>query len=212
MPESTRVSLARGNVPVRSVSKLLSRLTICETLATESLGSPVTRGDSITLPGAFAHLTLLVSGTHTTVAIRLRLKGSPCTTTTGLRSPGPDPIGSGNSAHQTSPCEITTRCGRGRGEPQQTGMCRAENPLRRRLGPSIPLHSPAYDARHTRRVRWRTIGFWTFSYGAPVVPPSRRLHLESRLRFSYPEYNQPRGCGQGLIGNQARTMFGAGCE
>lgn len=185
MPESTRVSLARGNAPVRSVSRPLSMLTICETLATESLGSPVRRGESMTFPGAFAHLTLLVSGTHTTVAIRLRFSGSPCTTTTGLRNPGPDPDGSGSSAHQTSPCEITTRCAPRRDEMQQTGTDQAENRLQRRLGPLFLLRSPAYDERHTRQGRWRTIGSWTFSSGVPIVLPSRRPHLESTRRFSY---------------------------
>jgi hypothetical protein len=52
---------------------------------------------------------LLVSGTQTTVEMRLRFNASPCTTTTGLRNPGPDRAGAGRSAHQTSPCEITTR-------------------------------------------------------------------------------------------------------
>jgi hypothetical protein len=61
------------------------------------------------LPGASAHRRLLVRGTHTTVAIRLRFRASPGTTTTGLLNPGPDPVGAGRSAHQTSPCEITTR-------------------------------------------------------------------------------------------------------
>ena len=37
------------------------------------------------LPGALAHFRLLVTTTHTTVAIRLRFKGSPCTTMTGRR-------------------------------------------------------------------------------------------------------------------------------
>jgi hypothetical protein len=50
---------------------------------------------------------LLVSGTQTTVVIRLRLNASPCTTRTGRWNPGSEPDGSGKSAHQTSPCEIT---------------------------------------------------------------------------------------------------------
>jgi hypothetical protein len=103
IPESTRPSCARGNLPVRSVSSVLFRLTICETLATDSLASPVSRVESRTLPGALAHLVLLVSGTQTTVPILLRFSESPCTTTTGLRNPGPDPLGSGRSAHQISP-------------------------------------------------------------------------------------------------------------
>jgi len=77
IPESTKPSCARGNRPVLSVSNALSKVTTWETLATESFGSPVRRGESNTLPGARAHLTLLVSGTHTTVLIRLRLSASP---------------------------------------------------------------------------------------------------------------------------------------
>ena len=62
---------------------------------------------SRTLPGASAHFRLLVRGTQTTVASRLRLSASPWTTTTGLRKPGPDTVGGGRSAHQTSPWKIT---------------------------------------------------------------------------------------------------------
>jgi hypothetical protein len=50
---------------------------ICDTLATESLGSPATRADKLTLPGAKAHFKLLVNGTQTTVEIRLWLSASP---------------------------------------------------------------------------------------------------------------------------------------
>src|SRR5208283_42815 len=95
--------------PTRSVRRVRSSVTICETLATESLPSPEVRAARSTFPGALAHLRLLVSGTHTTVARRLRLRGSPCTTSTGRRNPGPDPTGSGRPAQQTSPCAITTQ-------------------------------------------------------------------------------------------------------
>ena len=33
----------------------------------------------------------------------VRFKASPCTRTTGLRKPGPEPVAAGNSAHHTSP-------------------------------------------------------------------------------------------------------------
>ena len=46
------------------------------------------RADRCTFPGAKAHWRLLVSGTQTTVAMRLRVKASPCTTTTGLLKVG----------------------------------------------------------------------------------------------------------------------------
>lgn len=110
----------RGRRETRSMRKSRSTTTNCETLATESLGSPVRRAARRTFPGASAQRRLLVRGTHTTVAIRLRFNGSPCTMTTGLRNPGPDPLGSGNSAHQTSPCETTTRLARGPAAQQRT--------------------------------------------------------------------------------------------
>ena len=109
IPETSSSNLGRGSFPVRSVSRDLSREMICDTLATESFGSPVTRVDKLTLPGARAHFRLPVSGTQTTVEIRLWLSASPCTTATGRRNSGPEPVGAGKSAHQISPCEITTR-------------------------------------------------------------------------------------------------------
>ncbi len=63
--------------PTRSVRSPRSTVTICETLATESLDSPALLAAMRTLPGASALFTLLVSGTHTTVATRLWLKASP---------------------------------------------------------------------------------------------------------------------------------------
>ena len=51
--------------------------TICDTLATESFGNLVDLAGSIALPGAPAQVMLLVSGTHTTVAMRLQFKGLP---------------------------------------------------------------------------------------------------------------------------------------
>lgn len=49
----------------------------CDTFATESFGNLVDLAGSIVLPGAPAQVTLLVRGTHTTVAMRLRLKALP---------------------------------------------------------------------------------------------------------------------------------------
>jgi hypothetical protein len=77
MPVKSSSSLARGSLPTHSVRRSLSRVTICETLATEFFGSPVRRAGSETFPGAVAQRRLLVSGTHTTVAILLRFKASP---------------------------------------------------------------------------------------------------------------------------------------
>lgn len=109
IPERSKSSFGCGSLPTRAVRRFLSRLTIWDTLATESFGSPVRRAERGTFPGAKLHLRLLVKGTHTTVAMRLRFNASDWTTTTGLRNPGPEPVGAGKSAHQISPCEITTR-------------------------------------------------------------------------------------------------------
>ena len=108
MPARRSSVLARESFPTLSTSIVLSSVTTCEAFATESLGSPVVLVESSTLPGASAQARLLVSGTQTTVAILLRFSASPCTTTTGLRNPGSDPLGTPSSAHHTSPCEITT--------------------------------------------------------------------------------------------------------
>lgn len=107
-PARTSSSFDRRSFPTPTVRTVLSKLIICETLATESFGNPVARATRWTLPGASAHLRLLVSGTQITVAIRLRFKASDWITKTGLRKPGADPVGAGKSAHQISPCEITT--------------------------------------------------------------------------------------------------------
>jgi hypothetical protein len=97
-----------GSFAVRSVRYSLSTATICDALATDSFGRPETRAERTVFPGAVAQTILLVTGTQTTVPILLRFRWSPCTTTTGLRNPGPEPPGSGSSAHQTSPWAIST--------------------------------------------------------------------------------------------------------
>ena len=76
MPDKTNPSFGCGNFPTRDVRSNLSRVTIWETLATESLGSPVRRAMRRTLPGAKAHLRLLVNGTQTIVPMRLRFIAS----------------------------------------------------------------------------------------------------------------------------------------
>lgn len=74
-----------------------------EAFATESCGRLVAFDVRSTLPGTVDHFVFVVSGTHTTVAIRLRLKASLWMMTTGRRKPGPDPTGAGKSAHHMSP-------------------------------------------------------------------------------------------------------------
>jgi len=109
IPDRSKSSFGRGSLPARSVKSSLSTVTIWETFATESFGRPVRRAEKRAFPGAPPHLRLLVSGTQTVVARRLRFSASHCTTTTGLPKPGPDPVGAGRSAHQISPWEITIR-------------------------------------------------------------------------------------------------------
>ena len=109
IPERIRCSLPGEILPTRSVRNSLSMARIWETFATDSFVRPVSRGERVTLPGASARRRLLVSGTHTTVATRLRFKASHWTTTTGRLKPGPEPSGSGRSAHQTSPWEIISK-------------------------------------------------------------------------------------------------------
>ena len=58
----TAVTCRAERQPTRSVSLLRSKVTIKETFATESFGRPVADDFSNTLPGAEAHLVLLVRG------------------------------------------------------------------------------------------------------------------------------------------------------
>src|SRR5215471_17632618 len=113
MPVRINSSWRLATLPTSSVMRSRSRVTICEALATESLGKPAAFDGSCTLPGACAQTRLLVNGTQTTVRIRLRFSASPWTTITGLRNPGPEPVGSGKSAQYTCPWEITIRRLRG---------------------------------------------------------------------------------------------------
>jgi hypothetical protein len=57
-----------------SVGEQRASAMIYDTLATESLGNPVALAERSTFPGAPAQVMLLVRGTHTPVAIRLRFR------------------------------------------------------------------------------------------------------------------------------------------
>ena len=109
MPARTNSNWRLASLPTSSVMRSRSRVTICEAFATESRGKPVDLAERSTLPGASAQTRLLVNGTQTTVRIPLRFSVSPWTTTTGLRNPGPEPVGSGRSAQYTWPWTITIR-------------------------------------------------------------------------------------------------------
>ena len=93
MPERIVSTRRPESFTTCSASTPRSSVSNCETFATESLESRVARAGSNTFPGASAQRRLLVSGTHTTVAIRLLLNESPCTTTTGRRNPRSRPRG-----------------------------------------------------------------------------------------------------------------------
>ena len=88
MRASSRSSLADEIRPVRSSRSARSSAMICATFATESFGRPVIAVVNSKFPGAAAHRRLLVSGTQTAVASRLRFSASPWTTMTGRRNPG----------------------------------------------------------------------------------------------------------------------------
>src|SRR6266567_1516014 len=139
IPESINCSLTSGNRLTRVVRRSLSTLMSWETLATDSRGRPVSRAGRGRLPGAPAHLRLLVNGTQTTVATRLRFTASNWTTATGLRNPGPEPTGSGRSAHQTSPWEITILYASERGGRRWRRMDLAYHPQQRRRDSSLWL-------------------------------------------------------------------------
>ncbi len=110
-PSSTDVSEAGGTLPTRSVRNALSMVITCETLTTEGFARPVPLTGSRTFPGASARRRFEVMTAAMTVLIRLSLKLLAETMRYGLRYPGPEPEGSGNDAHQTSPRRTTTSRG-----------------------------------------------------------------------------------------------------
>ncbi len=103
MPSSTRSMRRSSRRPTLSSRKILSRVTICETFTTESLGSPDSPALRRRFPGAASRERFEVRATAMTVFIRLRLKSSEERTTTGRRYPGSEAVGRGSRAHHTSP-------------------------------------------------------------------------------------------------------------
>jgi hypothetical protein len=189
MPERINSSWHFDNLPTSSVSRSRSSVTIWEVFATESLGSPVVRAGRLTLPGASAQARLLVKGTQTTVLTRLRFSESPWTTTTGLRKPGPEPVGSGRLAQYTCPWAITIRRFQGFALPRQIWQVRAECPRPHRLDSSPQSQSQDRDARRIRsRLRHRP-GYETSSAGGITAPHHDKSYPGSRSLFSYPKYN-----------------------
>jgi hypothetical protein len=196
MPVRTSSSWRLASLPTSSVMRSRSRATICETLATESLGKPVALAGRITLPGASAQTRLLVKGTQTTVQIRLRFSASPWTTITGLRNPGPEPVGSGKSAQYTWPWEITIRRLRACVAPPLPMLGQASYQPSRKRGSSLRSRPQDRGARYIRlRPRCRS-GCGIFSVAGTVFQPQRIPHRELISPFSYPEYNRAPCCVQ----------------
>jgi len=102
-PFSTETICAGPSRPARVVSKDLSSVTSCDTLTTDGFARPVPVVVQGTFPGASASRVLPVMTAAMTVAIRLTLKPSSETMSTGRRNPGPERAGSGIDAHQISP-------------------------------------------------------------------------------------------------------------
>jgi len=138
IPDRIVSTRRRESFTTCSSSTLRSSVTSCDTFATESFESLVARAGRSTFPGASAQRRLLVRGTHTTVAMRLRLNESPCTTSTGRRNPGADPAGDPRSAHQMSPWLITSHSTRAPVDP-----LRAQTRRLRCLAPRTSHRAPA---------------------------------------------------------------------
>jgi hypothetical protein len=203
MPDSINSNWRLDSFPTSSVSSSRSRVMIREALATESLGRPIVRagrsqrrgrpvclpsrtGDHIGSPLQFFCETkpLPVKGTQTTVLMRLRLRASPWTTTTGLRNPGPDPVGSGRFAQYTWPWAITIQrlqvcvlTPRQRRDP-------GGYPPSRRLDSSPPSRLSDRDARCIRLRLPCRLGFVTFLAGATGAQLPCKFYREWKSQFS----------------------------
>lgn len=190
MPARTNSNWRLDSWPTSSVRSSRSSVTIWEVFATESLGRPVLRAGRMTFPGASAHERLLVRGTQTTVLTRLRLSASPWTTTTGLRKPGPEPVGSGRLAQYTWPWAITTRCLRVSVLPRQKWRDRSECLRRHRLDSSPRSRLQDRDAQRIQsRLRHRP-GCAISLTDVTTVLHHDKSYPGSKWLFSYPKYNR----------------------
>jgi hypothetical protein len=181
------------SLPTSSVSNSRSRVMIWAVLATESLGRPVARVGRSTLPGASAQRRLLVKGTHTTLLIRLRFNASPCTTRTGLRNPGPEPVGSGRFAQYTCPWATTIRRLRVCVLPLLRWLDPGTCPRLRRRDSSPRSRLQDRDARYILLPPPCKPGFVTSSADGTAARLPRKPYRESKSQFSYPKYNQADG-------------------
>jgi len=189
MPVRINSNWRLDSFPAASVSASRSRLIIWETLATESLGRPVARAGRSTLPGASVHRRLLVNGTQTTVLTRLRFKASPWTTTTGLRKPGPEPVGSGRLAQYTWPWATTIRRLQVCVLPPPKWLDRVGCLCSRRPDSSPRLRPRDHGAPDTRPRLLRIAGSLISCGGGTAAPLRRITCWEWIWRFSYQKYN-----------------------
>lgn len=209
MPERISSNWRLDNFPDPSVSNSRSRLMICETLATESLGSPVARAGRSRLPGASAQARLLVKGTQTTVLMRLRLSASPWTTNTGRRKPGPEPVGSGRSAQYTCPWAITIQWLQACVWPRRRWRDRDGSPWRRTVDSWLRLSLQNHVSQYTRLRLLCRPGYVTFSVGGTAARLRQKPYREWRSLFSYQKYNpgfstlQPLRCDK--LGQHSRA-------
>jgi hypothetical protein len=196
MPERISSSWRLETFATSSVSNSRSRVMICDTLATESFGSPVVRAGRRTLPGASVQRRLLVKGTQTMVLMRLRFNVSPWTTRTGLRKPGLEPAGFGRSAQYTCPWAITIQWLQACVWPRRKSQDQAGCPFHRR-GDS--LRRSLLQDRAARYILLRLPsrpGCEIFSSGATGAQLPHKRCQGSKLPFSYPKYNHRAGSWQ----------------
>ena len=179
-----------ASLPTSSVMRSRSRVTICDVLATESLGKPVALAGRTTLPGASAQTRLLVNGTQTAVRMRLRLSVSPWITTTGLRNPGPEPVGSGRSAQYTWPWEITIRRLRACVVPRLPALGQAAHQPYRKRDSSPRSQLPDRGAQCIRLPPPCRSDCAISSSDGTAAPPRCKPYREWRSPFSYPKYNR----------------------
>ena len=196
MPERISSSWRLDTFATSSVSNSRSRVMICDTLATESFGSPVVRAGRRTLPGASAQRRLLVKGTQTMVLMRLRFNVSPWTTRTGLRKPGLEPDGFGRSAQYTCPWAITIQWLQACVWPRRKSQDQAGRPFHRRIGSLRPSLLQDRVARYTLLPLPSRPGCETSSIGETGAQLPHKPCQGSKLPFSYLKYNRRAGSWQ----------------
>jgi hypothetical protein len=192
MPFRTNSNCRFDTLPTSLASRSRSRVMICDTLATESFGRPVVLAGRSTLPGASAQRILLIKGTQTMVLMRLRFNVSPWTTRTGLRKPGPEPVGSGRSAQYTCPWAITIQWLQACVWPRRKWLDRAGYRLPRTLDSSLRSLLQDRVERCTQSLLLCRPGCVIFSIGGTAAQLQQKHSQELRLLFSYPKYNPGR--------------------